>query len=340
MNQGRTVFALVMEFIPHYQFQKAVDRYAGDKWVQSFFCWEQVLCMAFAQLTHRNILRDSIVSLNSQSSLLYHMGLRGPISKSTLSDANNHRAYRIYRDLAYYLIGVAKELYVGDRLGLDLENSNYAFDSTTIDLCLTLFPWAKFRQTKAGIKVHTLFDLQRSIPAFIEITAAIVHDINLLDQILVEPGSFLILDRGYIDFERLYHLTQNALYFVTRAKSNFKYRRLYSHVVDKSTGSIFDQTVVLTGYKSSQLYPAHLRLVKYCDKKTGRTFLFLSNNFDIPALTVAELYHQRWSIELFFKWIKQQLHIKSFFRLSDNAVKIQIWIAVSYIRSFIILALN
>jgi len=239
VNQGRTVFAQVMEFIPHYQFQKAVDRYARDKWVQSFSCWEQFLCMAFAQLTHRNSLRDTIISLNSQSSLLYHMGLRGPISKSTLLEANNHRDYRIYRDLAYYLLGVAKELYVGDRLGLDLEKSIYAFDSTTIDLCLTLFPWAKFRQTKAGIKVHTLFDLQRSLPAFIEITAAIIHDVNLLDQMLVEPASFLILDRGYIDSERLCHLTQNALYFVTRAKSNFKYRRLYSPVVDKAVGLIF-----------------------------------------------------------------------------------------------------
>ena len=328
MNQGQTVFAQLMDFLPHYQFQKAVSRYEGDKWVQTFSCWDQFLCMSFAQLTHRRSLRDIEVCLNANRNKLYHMGFRGNVSRSTLADANNNRDYRIYRDFAYHLIDIARLLYAEENLGLELENSVYAFDSTTIDLCLSLFPWAKFRKTKAAVKVHTLLDLQGCIPVFIDITPASVHDVNILDRLIIEPGAFIIIDRGYIDFARLYKLSQDAVFFVIRAKKNIQFRRVYSHRVDKKTGLICDQTIVMTLEKTFRLYPQHLRRVRYRDSETGKHLVFLSNNFNLPALTVADLYKYRWQIELFFKWIKQHLRIKSFYGTSDNALKTQIWIAI------------
>ena len=328
MNQGQTVFAQLMDFLPHYQFQKAVSRYEGDKWVQTFSCWDQFLCMSFAQLTHRRSLRDIEVCLNANRNKLYHMGFRGNVSRSTLADANNNRDYRIYRDFAYHLIDIARLLYAEENLGLELENSVYAFDSTTIDLCLSLFPWAKFRKTKAAVKVHTLLDLQGCIPVFIDITPASVHDVNILDRLIIEPGAFIIMDRGYIDFARLYKLSQDAVFFVIRAKKNIQFRRVYSHRVDKKTGLICDQTIVMTLEKTFRLYPQHLRRVRYWDSETGKHLVFLSNNFNLPALTVADLYKYRWQIELFFKWIKQHLRIKSFYGTSDNALKTQIWIAI------------
>ncbi len=329
MNQGQTVIAQIMENIPHYQFHKIVERYSGNKWVQSFTCWEQFICMSFAQLTYRRSLRDTVICLNAQKQKLYHMGLRHKVAKSTLSDANNNRDYRIYRDLAYYLIGVAKKLYADDNLGLDLENSVYAFDSTTIDLCLTMFPWAKFRKTKSGVKIHTLLDLQSLIPRFIKITTAAVHDVNILDQLVLKPGAFIVFDRAYIDYKRLYKLTQDGAFFITRAKSNLQSRRVYSHKVDKISGILHDQTVKLTVYRSVKQYPDHLRKIQFYDQEKDRHFVFISNNFALPALTIAKLYKLRWQVELFFKWIKQHLRIKTFFGNSENAVKTHIWIAIS-----------
>ena len=329
MNPGQTVIAQIMENIPHYQFHKIVERYSGNKWVQSFTCWEQFICMSFAQLTYRRSLRDTVICLNAQKQKLYHMGLRHKVAKSTLSDANNNRDYRIYRDLAYYLIGVAKKLYADDNLGLDLENSVYAFDSTTIDLCLTMFPWAKFRKTKSGVKIHTLLDLQSSIPRFIKITTAAVHDVNILDQLILEPGAFIVFDRAYIDYERLYKLNQDGVFFITRAKSNLQSRRVYSHKVDKVSGILHDQTVKLTVYRSVKQYPDHLRKIQFYDQEKDRCFVFISNNFELPALTIAKLYKLRWQVELFFKWIKQHLRIKTFFGNSENAVKTHIWTAIS-----------
>ena len=329
MNLGQTVFAQMMENIPHYQFHKMVDRYGGNKWVQSFACWEQFICMSFAQLTYRRSLRDTVVCLNAQKQKLYHIGLRHKVSKSTLSDANNNRDYRIYRDLAYYLIDVAKNLHTDDNLGLDIENSVYAFDSTTIDLCLTMFPWAKFRKTKSGVKIHTLLDLQSSIPRFIKITSAAVHDVNILDQLVLEPGAFIVFDRAYIDYERLYKLNQDGAFFITRAKANMRSRRVYSHKVDKDSGVLHDQTVKLTVYKSVKQYPDHPRKIQFYDQENDRYFVFISNNFELPALTIAKLYKHRWQVELFFKWIKQHLRIKTFFGISENAVKTHIWIAIS-----------
>jgi len=329
MNPGQIVLAQVLENIPHYQFYKIVEQYGGDQLVRTFTCWEQFICMSFAQLTYRRSLRDTVICLNAQKSKLYHMGLKSAISKSTLSDANNHRDYCIYRDLAYYLIGVAKKLYTGEDLNLTLDQAVYAFDSTTIDLCLSLFPWAKFRKTKSGIKIHTLFDLQRLIPSFIEITSANVHDVNILDRLELEPGSFLVFDRGYIDFERLNKLNQRGIFFITRAKSNMRTQRVYSHKTDQAAGIFLDQTVKLTVYRSSLDYPHQLRKIRFYDKENDRFFVFISNNFDLSALIISHLYKQRWQVELFFKWIKQHLRIKSFFGLSENAVKTHIWIAIS-----------
>ena len=329
MHQGRTIIAQLMDFAPYYRFQQCVNRYDGNKWVQTFSCWEQFLSMSFAQLTLRNSLRDIEVSLGAQRHKLYHLGFRSPVKRNTLSNANKNRDYRIYQDFAHHLIDIARPLYADEDLGLDLKNTVYALDSTIIDLCLSLFPWAIFRSTKAAIKMHTLMDLQGSIPVFIDVTAGRVSDVNLLDYIPFEAGAIIIMDRGYLDFKRLYTFTQHAVFFVIRAKKNLQFRRRYSEPVDKSTGVQCDQIIVLTGTKSAKNYPQCLRLIRYKDVETGDRFVFLSNNFIIPAKTIADLYRYRWQIELFFKWIKQHLRIKSFYGTSDNAVKTQIWIAIS-----------
>lgn len=327
MNEGKTVFSQVMEFLPMYEFRKCVERYRGDYKVLSFTCLDQFLCMAFAQMTFRESLRDIQACLRSKQNKLYHMGIRGQVSRNTLSNANNQRDWRIYADLAMILIHRARELYINDPFGIDLNNTVYALDSTTIDLCLALFPWARFRKNKGAIKLHTLLDLRGNIPSFIDITDGKVHDVNVLNILISEAGSFYIMDRGYIDFKRLYELHQALAFFVIRAKSNLQYRRLYSRPVDKSTGLRCDQTIVLT--QSFEDYPEHLRLVKFYDAENDLRLTFLTNNFSLEALTSAQLYKCRWKVELFFKWIKQHLRIKAFFGTSENAVKTQIWIAVS-----------
>ncbi|NQT96786.1 MAG: IS4 family transposase [Candidatus Marinimicrobia bacterium] len=327
---SKTVFSQIMEYIPKYEFDKCVKRYRGNYRTRHFRCWDQFLCMSFAQLSYRESLRDIEACLNAQPNKQYHMGIKGNVSISNLSRANENRDWRIYADFAQVLISKARMLYHDDSdFLLDLNNTIYALDSTTIDLCLSLFPWAKFRKHKAAIKLHTLLDLRGSIPSFIEITAGLIHDVNILDVLIPEPGSYYIMDRGYLDFERLYHLNQDKAFFIIRAKKNIKFRRLYSSKVDKTTGLRCDQIVKLTGYKSSRLYPDKLRRVKYYDTENDRYLVFLSNNFDVIALTVADLYRNRWKIELFFKWIKQHLKIKSFFGTSPNAVKTQVWIAIS-----------
>jgi hypothetical protein len=329
MNTGKTVFSQLMEFLPLHQFRKCVQRYKGDYKVQSFSCMDQFLCMAFAQLTFRESLRDIEVCLRTMQSKLYHMGIRGKVSRTTLARANENRDWRIYADFAQVLIHMARDLYSNDDFGLDLEETVYALDSTTIDLCLSLFPWARFRATKAGIKMHTLLDLRGPIPSFVEITPANVHDVNILDILIPEPGSFYIMDRGYIDYEKLYQLHQWLAYFIIRAKDNLNAVRIYSHPVDKSTGLRSDQTIRLKNYYSAKAYPEYLRRVRFFDSEHGQYYVFLTNNFSLPALTIAQAYKQRWKIEIFFKWIKQHLRIKSFFGTSQNAVKTQIWIAIS-----------
>lgn len=330
MNSGKTVFSQIMEFIPKYEFDKLVSKYRGNYRVRTFSCWDQLLSMSFAQLSYRESLRDIEACLNAQPQKLYHMGIRGTLAKTNLARANENRDWRIYAELAQVLISKARVLYQDDPdFVISLDNTIYALDSTTIDLCLSLFPWAKFRKHKAAIKLHTLLDLRGSIPSFIEITTGLIHDVNILDILIPEPGSYYIMDRGYLDFERLYRLHQDKAFFVIRAKKNFQFRRLYSRAVDKTTGLRCDQTVKLTGYKSSQYYPEKLRRVKYYDAENNRYLVFLTNDFDILALIVADLYRNRWKIELFFKWIKQHLKIKTFFGTSPNAVKTQIWIAIS-----------
>jgi len=329
MNQGRTVFSQVMDFVPMYEFRKCVARYRGNHRVRSFSCLSQFLCMAFAQLTYRESLRDIESCLNSMSNKLYHMGFRGNITRSTLADANERRDWRIYADFAQVLIHTARELYRGEDFGAELDETVYALDSTTIDLCLSLFPWARFRKRKGAVKLHTLLDLTGNIPSYIEITDGKVHDVNILDDLIPEPGSFYVMDRGYVDFARLYRFTEHAAFFVTRAKANLQCRRLYSGPIDKSLGLLFDQTVVLTGFYAAKDYPGKLRRTRYCDEQTERTLTFLSNNFTVPALTIAHLYKCRWQVELFFRWIKQHLRIKAFYGTSENAVKTQIWIAIS-----------
>jgi len=327
---SKTVFSQIMDFIPKYKFDKCVDRYDGNYRTRNFKCWDQFLCMSFAQLSYRNSLRDIYACLNAQPNKLYHMGIRGNVSISNLSRANEGRDWRIYADFAQVLISKARALYNDNSdFLLDIENTIYALDSTTIDLCLSLFPWAKFRKNKAAIKLHTLLDLRGSIPSFIDITTGLIHDVNILDVLIAEPGSYYIMDRGYLDYERLYSLEQAKAFFIIRAKKNLKFRRLYSSHVDKTTGLCCDQIVKLIGYKSKQHYPDKLRRVKYYDSENDKYFVFLTNNFDISAIVVAELYRNRWKIELFFKWIKQHLKIKSFFGTSANAVKTQIWIAIS-----------
>jgi len=329
MNTGRTVFSQIMDFLPLWDFRKCVKRYRGNHKVQKFSCLDQFLCMAFAQLTYRESLRDIEVCLRAMQTRLYHMGIRSRISKSTLADANEHRDWRIYGDFAQVLIHMARELYIEEEFAVELDQTVYALDSTTIDLCLSLFTWAKFRKHKAGIKLHTLLDLRGNIPTFIRITEALLHDVNILDDIILEAGAFYIMDRGYLDFGRLYTFHQCLAFFVTRAKGNFQFRRLYSHPIDKSTGLRCDQTIVLTGFYASKDYPEKLRRVCYEDKETEQSLVFLTNCFTLPAITIAQLYKCRWQVELFFKWIKQHLRIKAFFGTTKNAVKTQIWIAIS-----------
>lgn len=329
MNTGKTVFSQLMEFLPLHQFRRCVKRYKGDYKVQKFSCMDQFLCMAFAQLTFRESLRDIEACLRSMQGKLYHMGIRGKISRTTLARANENRDWRIYADFAQVLIHAARDLYSNDPFGLDLKDTVYALDATIIDLCLSLFPWAKFRTTKSGIKMHTLLDLRGPIPSFVEITPARIHEVNILDILVLEPGSFYIMDRGYTDFEKLYRFNHFGAFFIIRAKGNLKCARVYSHKIDKSTGLRSDQTIRLTNYYASKDYPDHLRRVRFFDSEHKKYYVFLTNNFSLPALTVAQAYKQRWQIELFFKWIKQHLRIKAFYGTSLNSVKSQIWIAIS-----------
>jgi hypothetical protein len=329
MNVGRTVFSQLIEYLPSKEFQKCVARYDGDSRLRGFSCWDQLLAMSFAQLTYRESLRDIEACLRSMSEKLYHMGLRGKVARSTLGDANEVHDWRIYADFAQVLIGIARPLHARDPIGVDLSQSLYALDSTTIDLCLTLFPWAKFRKHKGAVKMHTLLDLHGNIPTFISITHGKVHDVNILDEIMPEAGAFYVMDRGYVDFERLYVFTLSAAFFVVRTKSNVILQRRYSHPVDRSAGVRSDHTVILTATGSAQVYPDALRRVSYLDIETRKRFKFLTNNFTLPAVTIAQIYKSRWQVELFFKWIKQHLRIKAFYGTSENAVKTQIWIAVS-----------
>jgi hypothetical protein len=329
VNRGQTIFSQVIDFLPQNKFRRCVNRYSGNYRVRSFTCYDQFLCMAFAQLTYRESLRDIECCLRAMQDKLYHMGIRGKVARNTLAKANETRDWRIYSDFAQILIHEARRLYVDDDFGLELDETVYALDSSTIDLCLSVFPWARFRKAKGAIKLHTLLDLRGDIPTFIWITDGKVHDVNVLDHLIPEPGSIYIMDRAYLDFYRLYHLHQCSAIFITRSKTNTGLRRLYSNKVDKSTGVRCDQIVVLTGHYSKKDYPEKLRRIKYFDAEKGRSFVFLTNQFTLPPETIAELYRYRWRVEIFFKWIKQHLRIKSFFGTSENAVKTQIWIAVS-----------
>ena len=329
MNLGRTVFAQLMDELPSYEFRKCVARYGGDHKLRGFSCWDQFLCLSFAQLTYRESLRDIQACLRSVQPKLYHMGFRGKVSRSTLADVNESHDWRIYADFAQILIRIARPLYARDPIGVDLDQSLYALDSTTIDLCLSLFPWAKFRRHKAAVKMHTLLDLHGNIPTFIRITDGKTHDVNILDEIAPEPGAFYVMDRAYVDFERLFAFTLCSSFFVVRTKKNILLQRRYSHRVDKSTGVRSDQTVILTASASAKAYPDALRRVSYVDAETNKRLKFLTNNFALPAVTIAQIYKSRWQVELFFKWIKQHLRIKKFYGTSENAVKTQIWIAVS-----------
>ena len=329
MHQGKLVFAQLTQHLPLTTLRRCVAKYAGEHKVKSFSCLDQYLCMAFAQLTFRESLRDIEACLRAQIAKLYHLGIRGRVSRSTLADANEVRDWRIYAEFAQRLIGIARGLYVDEPFGVDLKETVYALDSTTIDLCLSVFTWAPFRSTKAAIKLHTLLDLRGNIPSFIHITDGKWHDVNLLDHLMPEPGAFYVMDRAYLDFERLYRFHQAGSFFVTRAKSNLKAQRRYSHPVDRNTGLICDQTVMLSVFYSRQGFEAPLRRIRFKDPETNKTLIFLTNNFALPALTITQLYRQRWQIELFFKWIKQHLRIKAFFGTSENAVKTQVWIAIS-----------
>lgn len=329
MNLGQTVFSQVVDHLPRYEFLQCVARYRGDYQQKSFSCWDQFLAMAFAQLTYRESLRDIEACLRSMSSKLYHMGFRGRVARSTLAEANESRDWRIYADFAQVLIGIARPLYAHDPIGVDLDQSLYALDSTTIDLCLSLFPWARFRQRKAAVKMHTLLELHGNIPTFLRVTSGDVHDVNILDEIMPEAGAFYVMDRAYIDFQRLFVFTLSSAFFVVRTKSNVLLERRYSQPVDKSTGVLSDQTVILSSLASATAYPDTLRKVSYFDAERNKRLKFLTNNFTLPALTIAQIYKCRWQVELFFKWIKQHLRIKAFYGTSENAVKTQIWIAVS-----------
>ena len=329
MNVGSTVFAQLMAHAPHKEFQKCVARYEGDRYLKKFSCWDQYLAMAFAQLTYRESLRDIESCLHSVRGKLYHMGLRGTVARSTLADANERRNWRIFADFAQTLIAIARPMHSSDPLGMELEQSLYALDATTIDLCLSLFPWARFRQTKAAVKMHTLLDLHGNIPAFVQISEGKMHEVHMLDEITPEPGAFYVMDRAYLDFDRLYRFNLEAAFFVVRNKRNVLLRRRYSYEVTPGSGVLSDQAVVLDTLKSTHHYPDPIRRVRFHDVKTGNRLEYLTNNCALPALTIASIYRCLWQVELFFKWIKQHLRIKAFYGTSENAVKTQIWIAVS-----------
>ena len=329
MIPGRTIFAQLMDFLPAYELHQCVQRYHGHYKMKSFSCWDQFLCMAFAQLTYRESLRDIEACLRSNQPKLYHMGIRGKVSRNTLAHANEVRDWRIYADFAQILIARARALYANDPFGVDLDQAVYALDSTTIDLCLSLFPWAKFRKHKGAVKLHTLLDLHGSIPSVIFVTHGKVHDVNILDHLLLEAGAFYLMDRGYLDFARLYRIKHAMAFFVTRTKKNFRFKRLYSYPIDKSTGLQCDQIIVLEGFYSQKDYPAKLRRIRYFDVEKNKRLVFLTNNFTLSALTIAELFRCRWKVELFFKWIKQHLRIKAFYGTNENAVKTQILIAIA-----------
>ncbi len=329
MNSGKTVFAQLMDFIPTYEFRRCVARYCGQYRVRSFSCWDQFLAMAFAQLTYRESLRDIETCLRALGGKLYHVGIRGQVSRSTLADANESRDWRIFADLARVLIAMARPLYAGEPLAVELEETAYALDCTTIDLCLSLFPWARYRRLNAAVKMHTLLDLRGSIPVGIDIKPAKIHEIRVFDQLLPEPGAFYLLDRGYLDFARLYHLTQCLAFFIIRARKDFRFRCVTSRAVDKSTGLRCDQTIRLESFYTLKGYPEALRRLRYCDQENARQLIFLTNNFSLPTLSIPQLYKCRWQVELFFKWIKQHLRIKAFYGLSENAVKTQIWTAIA-----------
>jgi hypothetical protein len=329
METGRTVFAQLIDFLSRYDFQQCVQRYRGNYKVKSFSCWDQFLCMAFAQLTYRESLRDIEACLRSAQHKLYHMGFRGKISRNTLAHANEVRDWRIYADFAQILIARARHLYANDSFGVELKQMVYALDSTTIDLCLSLFPWAKFRKHKAAVKLHALLDLHGNIPSVIFMTHGKIHDVKILDDLVFETGAIYLMDRGYLDFARLYKIHQTPAFFITRAKRNFSFQRLYSHPIEKITGLQCDQTIVLEGFYAQKDYPTLLRRIRYFDTTKDKRLIFLTNNFTLPALTIAQLFRCRWQIELFFKWIKQHLRIKAFYGTSENAVKSQIWIAMS-----------
>jgi Domain of unknown function (DUF4372)/Transposase DDE domain len=329
MDPGKLVFAQLMDFVPRHDFDACVRRYGGDSRPRGFSCRDQFLCMAFAQLTFRESLRDIETCLRALERKLYHAGFRGKVSRSTLADANRAHNWHIFADFAQVLIGRARKLYADEPFGVELEQTVYALDSTTIDLCLSLFPWARFRRRKGAVKLHTLIDLRGNIPTFVRITHGKTHDVTVLDHLPIEPGAFYVMDRGYVDFQRLYRFTTCSAFFVTRAKRGLDFTRRARRRVDKTTGLRSDQTIVLVGTKTSRLYPDPLRRVVFYDAENDRRFVFLTNNFTLPALTIAKLYKCRWQVELFFKWIKQNLHIKSFYGTSDNAVRIQVWIAIS-----------
>jgi hypothetical protein len=329
MDPGKLVFAQLMDFVPRHDFDACVKRHGGDSRPRGFSCRDQFLCMAFAQLTFRESLRDIETCLRAVERKLYHAGFRGKVSRSTLADANRAHDWHIFADFAQVLIGRARKLYADEPFGVELEQTVYALDSTTIDLCLSLFPWARFRRRKGAVKLHTLVDLRGNIPTFVRITHGKTHDVTVLDHLPIEPGAFYVMDRGYVDFQRLYRFTTCSAFFVTRAKRGLDFTRRARRRVDKTTGLRSDQTIVLAGPKTSRLYPDPLRRVVFYDAENDRRFVFLTNNFTLPALTIAKLYKCRWQVELFFKWIKQNLHIKSFYRTSDNAVRVQVWIAIS-----------
>ena len=329
MNSGKTIFSQLMDFLPVYEFRKCVERYNGNRKLKSFSCWDQFLCMAFAQLTYRESLRDIEACLRSAGRKLYHLGIRGGISRNNLAHANQVRDWRIYADFAQVLIVTARQLYQGDKFSVELDQTVYALDATTIDLCLSLFPWARFRKHKGAVKLHTLLDLRGNIPTVIIITHGRVHEVNILDQLVFEAGAFYVMDRGYTDFARLRRIDQSSAFFVTRAKRGLDFKRLYSQPVDKDSGVQCDQTIVLNGFYTKKDYPEKLRRIRYIDAETGKRLVFLTNNFSLPAITIAQLYRCRWQVELFFKWIKQHLRIKAFYGTTENALKTQIWIAIS-----------
>jgi len=329
VNSGKTIFSQLIDFLPSHEFRRCVDRYNGNYKLKHFSCWDQFLCMAFAQLTYRESLRDIEACLRSAGTKLYHMGFRSHIARNTLANANQVRDWRIYADFARVLISIARDLYVNDSFGIEIKETAYALDATTIDLCLSLFPWAKFRKRKGAVKLHTLLDLRGSIPSIIIITHGKVHDVNILDQLVFEPGAIYVMDRGYVDFGRLYNITLASAFFVTRAKRNLVFKRLYSQPVDKSTGVRSDQIITLSGFYSNKGHPDNLRRIRFYDASNDKRFVFLTNNFILPAATIAQLYRSRWQVELFFKWIKQHLRIKAFYGTSQNALKTQIWIAIS-----------